>query len=76
MFIVDKDIPLPAKVRRTNSKYPFDTMEPGDSFFVAAKKATSIQRTAAHAGKRLGMKFRSVEVSEGGVDGTRCWRVE
>ena len=65
---IEKNIPMPARTR--TSKYPFDKLTVGDSFFVQAKKGT-LAAAANSAAKRLGWKF-SVRVVEGGV---RVWRV-
>lgn len=68
---IDKGIPIPipeAKQGRP-SKYPFGSMEVGDSFFAPS---TSIGQTVSKMGKFLGRKFicRTVE------GGSRVWRVE
>lgn len=78
MFDVRKDIPLPATVREgfaKPSKYPFATMDVGDMFFVPNAKK-SFSSLASAAGKRLSRKFSTRAVSDGGVDGIGCWRVE
>jgi hypothetical protein len=75
MFKVDHSIPFPIK-RSINgvSKYPWPTMQVGDSVFIpGAKDCTcteaSSSRTYAH---RHGGKFSCQQV-EGGV---RIWRIE
>jgi len=66
MIKIDKGIPIP-ELKRT--KYPFDLMNIGDSFFAPKPNLTaSIQ--CAHA--RTGFKFTS-KFENGG---TRVWRVE
>lgn len=78
MFDVRKDIPLPATVREgfaKPSKYPFATMEVGDMFFVPTAKK-SFSSLASAAGKRLSRKFSTRAVTDNGVEGIGCWRVE
>lgn len=72
-FTIDKGIPVPKQVgagRKT--KYLFDAMEVGDSFFIKDTKVKTISRTCGQHGKRLGRKFASRTV-DGGV---RVWRTE
>ena len=68
LITIDKNIPLPRRNhnRIGKSKYPFDKMEVGDSFFCEGKAAAM----SVHlANKRGGFTSRSVE------GGTRVWRV-
>ncbi len=72
-FHIEKGIPVPKMTgagRKT--KYPFDVMEVGDSFFVKDAKVKTLSRTCGSHGKRLSRKFISRTV-EGGV---RVWRTE
>lgn len=72
-FTIDKGIPVPKQVgtgRKT--KYPFDLMEVGDSFFIKDTKVKTISCSCGIYGKRLNRKFTSRTV-EGGA---RVWRVE
>lgn len=78
MFDVRKNIPLPTAVREgfaKPSKYPFATMDVGDMFFVPDAKK-SFSSLASAAGKRLGRKFSTRAVTDNGVEGIGCWRVE
>lgn len=78
MLEVRKDIPLPVAVRNgfsKPSKYPFAVMEVGDMFFVANAKK-SFSSLASAAGKRLSRKFSTRAVTDNGVDGIGCWRIE
>lgn len=78
MFEIRKDVPMPATVREgfaKPSKYPFGTMEVGDMFFVPAAKK-SFSSLASAAGKRLGRKFSTRAVTDEGVEGIGCWRIE
>jgi hypothetical protein len=67
---IDKGVPLP-KGRR-EPKYPWASMEVGDSFFVPGTISTS---AATAASKRLGFGFVRRSVVENGVAGIRFWRV-
>lgn len=75
MVKIEKGIPLPT----AQSKYPFATMEIGDSFAVEIKSDAAPSRvsTYAHvAGKRLGMKFTVRTVTEGSKKMIRVWRTQ
>ena len=74
MYQVDRGYEMPAP-RPVFGKYPFKTMEVGESFFVALEDMAGPKRmhsTAYNYGKRLGKKFVARRV-EGGV---RVWRTE
>ena len=78
MFEVRKDVPIPAAVREgfaKPSKYPFADMAVGDMFFVPGAKK-SFSSLASAAGKRLGRKFSTRAVTDNGVAGIGCWRIE
>ena len=65
---IEKGVPIPPRDRgHRSSKYPWATMEIGDSFFVPKAKMGS---SASIAGKRYQRKFTTRP--EG--DGTRIWR--
>ena len=64
---IDKNIPLPPH----KSKYPFRSMEVGDSFFSTASRSS----IGSSASKLKGIKFSTRTVNEDGVRGTRVWRV-
>lgn len=84
MFTIEKGIPCPAlQPRGASSKYPFDKLEVGDSFFVpvslkegeTAEHAMSRLRSNIEGNKRRAVKlsghYVAVRVVEGGV---RVWR--
>lgn len=73
-FEIDDSMPIP-KVKQPGrpSKYPFDTMKVGQSFFAPGFKCRTIGNAARH---KRPMKFRCRSVVENGVRGTRCWRIE
>ena len=69
MIAIDKKVPMPPP-HASKQKYPFETMEVGDSFAVPH----SVQLgPAAHAWAKRhpGVKFSVRKVPEG----KRCWRV-
>ena len=75
-FKVDKKIPVPKE--HTPNRYPFDTMEIGDSFFVTEDQTAnlkSVYGAASHHAKRHNKKFLSAIREEGGKRGIRVWRV-
>jgi hypothetical protein len=74
MISVDKRVkmPKPDKSKR-GPRYPWRTMEIGDSFlFPADKEYRAACSTAVIAGGRLKKKF-SVRTTE---EGFRCWRTK
>jgi len=64
---VEKSIPLPEGKKR----YPYASMDIGDSFFVDAGKLQVVCNANYRASKRLGMQF----IARKEVDGVRVWRV-
>ena len=85
MFEIEKGIPIPAVQRRAagSSKYPFASLEVGDSFFVAATPSegesqneasdrvfNSLSGSKYRAKKHLNRDF-TARVVDGGV---RVWR--
>jgi hypothetical protein len=78
---IDKDIPLPEKVRGRKAKYKFADMEIGDSFFIEGDG--SIQVSILTCAKRhLPKRFTTQKATQAGSEqdlvrqGFRCWRVE
>lgn len=68
-YVIDKNVPLPAKATTgRKSKYPFDLMEVGDSFFVPGK--VRMASTVGQASRRLGRRF----VWNEETGGVRVWR--
>ena len=67
-FPIEKDVPM---YRAKSEKYPWRSMELGDSFFIPDKTSKHLGSAALAAGKRHGRKF-SVRTVDGGV---RIWRV-
>ena len=72
MYEIEKGIEIPKVVRDAKPcKYPWNTMEITDSFFVE-KEARKMSSLVSNAGKRWGKKF-AVRTVDGGA---RVWRVE
>lgn len=74
---VQKGIPL-EKRREPRSRYPFEEMEVGDSFFVKCdegslvSKRSTVLSSSIYYGKMCGKKFTSRTFP----DGFRIWRVK
>ena len=69
-FKIEKDVEMPVQKRRTH-RYPFASMEVGDSFLTTEPKQL-IQPAASAAGRYSDKKFVTRAV-QGGI---RVWRVE
>lgn len=71
---IERGVPIPAPVRGRGrrSRYPFDDMQPGDSFEAAGAKAGSLQQAARRVAMRTGWRFTTRQTETG----ARCWRVE
>lgn len=65
---IEKNVPMPEK--GTYSKYPWKTMEVGDSFFVIVSE--SARSAMSSNAKRFGIRVMTRK--EG--DGVRVWRIE
>lgn len=68
MITIDKGIPGPSG---KNKKYPWDSMEVGDSFFVEGATVSKMAGNITHQKRRLGWRF-SQRRQNGGV---RVWRL-
>lgn len=69
MIAIEKGIPIPNSGAGRTPKYPWRTMEVGDSFF--AENVRNVSAMAAAAMRRTGLKFTVRKVE----DGHRIWRV-
>lgn len=71
--LVEKGVPLP--FRGTNVlRYPYDTMEVGDSFALPAGRYAAVSNTAGSYGKKHGRTFAIRKRVEEGAHVVRCWR--
>lgn len=67
VLAVDKNVPIPA----SRKVYPYNTMDIGDSFFVANGNIQLVCNANFRASKRLCRKF-SARKENGGI---RVWRI-
>lgn len=76
---VEKGIPIPERVR--TPKYPWGELEVGDSFFIPREENDSKRYRAYIAAGSFscnnakGIRLKAVMREEGGISGTRVWRV-
>lgn len=75
-FELTNTIPVPRRASGRKSKYPFKVMNVGDSFFAPNIRHHSLYQAAKIAGKKIDRKFTVRAVIEGGVAGSRAWRVK
>ena len=73
MLEIEKGVPIPETLPRPGKpgKYPFRSMEVGDSFVAPIEKKNSIYSSMSRIGKNLGRKYSS-ERNEYTI---RVWRV-
>lgn len=71
MIRVQKDVPVPT-VRNSRCKYPWATMEVGDSFLFPATMRKGSPYAAAYSASKTKhpRKYRVLKTQEG----CRCWR--
>jgi len=70
MFEIEKNVPLPERKANT-SKYPFNSMEIGDSFAVPADIKGTVMNAATTSGRYHGKKFSARQIDE---NTARIWR--
>lgn len=68
-----KGVPLPALLDNAH-KYPFRTMEVGDSFALSGENRLRVASAASDANKRLAPKRFSIRQMDDGSLG--CWRIK
>lgn len=72
---IETDIPIPKNVRGRKTKYRFQDMEVGNSFFMAG--GSSVQVSILTCAKRhMPRKFITEMAMVGKRKGYRCWRTE
>ena len=69
-YEIEKDIPIPLTRRPYNDRYPFASMDIGDSVFVPGDDGRVV-RAALNYGARNSKKFCSRK-ADGGI---RVWRI-
>lgn len=72
-FTLTSEVPVPKRRRATGGRYPFATMDVGQSFFAAGVKAESLLSCARRYAKASEPEARYTARAEG--TGSRCWRV-
>ena len=77
-FKVETGIQIPGRISPNRIHYPFAEMNPGDSFFRAGIKASSMYQNARAWSKKNApdQRFTSREWNQDGVQGARTWRVK
>jgi len=69
MYLIEDSVPFPVNKRH---KYPFGTMEIGQSIFAANEKMKgNLHQASKMHGKSLGKKFIARSIN----DGLRIWRI-
>lgn len=80
MLEIQKGVEIPKSTRvvaPSRRKYPFETMEVGDMFFVAGKKRNTLSTHASTVGKKLKKKFITrMTTDDDGNEGVGVWRTE
>jgi len=69
---IDKNIPIPKATSR--EKYPYASMEIGDSFIIFDKNRNTIGNATTYYSMKLNRKFITRKVVENGKEGIRIWR--
>jgi hypothetical protein len=73
VFKIEKAIPIPPRLTKPESKYPFMTMKVGDSFLVPAGNESF--NNVANAASEFGMKYKRKFSTRTLPDGNRrIWR--
>ena len=72
MIKVEQNIPL-ADGKQWSAKYPWKTMEVGQSFYLAGGNLDTMRSGCSSAGKRLNRKFVARRADRDG--GIRVWRL-
>ena len=74
-FPIAKSVPIPPGAGM-QPKYPYRSMEVGDSFFIEGLSAAQMSGQNNNYSQKLGGKFIGRTVTENGTTGCRVWRVE
>ncbi len=70
MYQIESNIPIPELAGRKPPKYPFDSMNVGDSFRVSAEEVKSARQSAFAYARRKNVKFSTRHDG----DGLRIWK--
>lgn len=71
-FKIDKKIPYPEIPSSYRNRYPFRSMNVGDSFALGTDELLHVRTASAWFGRRNDMKF-STRKHDGAY---RCWRIK
>lgn len=72
MFAVEKNVPVPPPQSKYGSKYPFKTMEIGDSFKTKNTKGGGTYAACKKDSKETGRKYTQIKEADGFY---RVWRI-
>ena len=75
LYKIDSNVPMPAP-RAKERKYPLDSLDVGQSFFVPGVEMASVSGSISKGARQMKIKCQCRAVVEGGVSGVRVWRVE
>lgn len=79
-YPISSGIPIPpptaSPVFGRLPKYPWESMEAGDSFFIPGKKMFTAHQSYMKSAKGAGKQFVVRRVKEGGAFGVRVWRMK
>ena len=67
---IDKGIPVPPRGNNRSTKYPYQQLEIGDSFYVKGKTAAKFSASAYTQARKHGIKL----TVRNEKDGVRVWR--
>lgn len=68
---IDRKMPLPA----LRSRYPFDEIKVGESFFAPKLKRSSVWSYLSGMQRKTNKRFACRTLTEDGVEGVRVWRL-
>ena len=72
MYEINKGVPVPPFAVHRNTKYPFRSMEIGDSFFVPDIQHHNMSSVMAYHKKAYGTQFTARQED----NGIRVWRIK
>ena len=73
-YEIEKNVPLPRPRQSGAPKYPWESMDVGDSFYVAGATVTLLSASAASWSRRHGRERKFATRTVNG--GVRVWRVK
>lgn len=71
-YEIEKNVPLPP--RASKRKYPFDSMEVGDSFLAPVEERQNVARAVTIENQKAGARFSVRTMKD--RSGIRVWRTE